>query len=302
MVNYARFFSKVALERKPSPIRVLTAIQASAGPEMISLAGGQPNPGLFPINGVSFTVAGEQIQIPQKMVAKGLQYAPSKGIPEFLDEIKRLRHRYHGVSAFESEIDTCVSVGSQNGLEMLLSSLVDHGDGILLDEPCYPGTKAILGPLGASMIGVDTDADGMDLKDLIKKINQAKKENIKLKAIMTVSNGGNPNGSTMSLSRRQKLLEIAEIYDLLIIEDDPYYFLQFDEPTQSIFALDWMSDNPAKRTIRSDSLSKVVSAGIRVGWITGPNEVIQKVELHTQASTMHCPALIQVISTLININ
>ena len=99
---------------------------------------------------------------------------------------------------------------------------------------------------------------------------------------MTVSNGGNPNGSSMSLDRRQKLIEIADIYDLLIIEDDPYYFLQFDEPVESIFSLDWNSSSPSRRTIRSDSLSKVVSAGIRVGWITGPTEVISKVELHTQ--------------------
>ena len=116
------------------------------------------------------------------MVAKGLQYAPSKGIPEFLDEIKSLRHRYHGISpAHENDIDVCVSVGSQNGLEMLLSSLINPSDGILLDEPCYPGTKAILGPLGAKMIGIQTDSDGMNLKDLIKKINKAKEMNINLK-------------------------------------------------------------------------------------------------------------------------
>ena len=102
---------------------------------------------------------------------------------------------------------------------------------------------------------------------------------------MTVSNGGNPNGSSMSLDRRQKLIEIADIYDLLIIEDDPYYFLQFEEPVESIFSLDWNSSSPSRRTIRSDSLSKVVSAGIRVGWITGPSEVISKVELHTQVSS-----------------
>jgi len=297
MVNYSKFFSDVALARKPSPIRVLTAIQAAAGPEMISLAGGQPNPLLFPINAVSFDIANQTINIPPQMVAKGLQYAPSKGIPEFLSEIKTLRHQYHGISTLEDEIDVCVSVGSQNGLEMLLSSLINPMDGILLDEPCYPGTKAILGPLGAQMIGVQTDSDGMNLKDLIKKINIAKEKNINLKAIMTVSNGGNPNGSSMSLDRRQKLIEIANIYDLLIIEDDPYYFLQFDEPVESIFSLDWNSSSPSRRTIRSDSLSKVVSAGIRVGWITGPKEVISKVELHTQASTMHCPALVQVICT-----
>ena len=109
--------------------------------------------------------------------------------------------------------------------------------------------------------------------------------NAGFQAIMTVSNGGNPNGSSMSLDRRQKLIEIADIYDLLIIEDDPHYLLQFEEPVESIFSLDWNSSSPSRRTIRSDSLSKVVSAGIRVGWITGPSEVISKVELHTQVSS-----------------
>ena len=111
---------------------------------------------------------------------------------------------------------------------------------------------------------------------------------------MTVSNGGNPNGASMSLDRRRQLLDIAEHYDLLIIEDDPYYFLQFEKPVESIFTLDW-GNEARKRTIRSDSLSKVVSAGIRIGLLTGPSEVIQKVELATQASTLHCPALVQAI-------
>ena len=169
MVNYTKFFSDVALARRPSPIRVLTAIQAQAGPEMISLAGGQPNPGLFPITALSFVANGQNYSLSSKMVAKGLQYAPSKGIPEFTKCIVNLRHRYHGKTAHESRIDQCVSVGSQNGLEMLLTSLVNRGDGILLDEPCYPGTKAILAPLGAEMIGIETDGEGMVMKDLIRK-------------------------------------------------------------------------------------------------------------------------------------
>jgi len=293
MVNYTKFFSEVALARRPSPIRVLTAIQAQAGPEMISLAGGQPNPALFPITALSFVANNQSYSLSPKMVAKGLQYAPSKGIPEFTKCIVDMRHRYHGKTEHESRIDQCVSVGSQNGLEMLLTSLVNRGDGILLDEPCYPGTKAILGPLGAEMIGVETDGDGMDVKDLIRKINQAKDKGITLKAIMTVSNGGNPNGASLSLERRLRLLDVAEHYDLLIIEDDPYYFLQFEPPVESIFSLDWQQG--LGRTIRSDSLSKVISAGIRIGWLTGPNEVIEKVELATQASTLHCPALVQAI-------
>ena len=141
-----------------------------------------------------YNLANQTINIPPSMVAKGLQYAPSKGIPEFLSEIKILRHNYHGISNLEDQIDVCVSVGSQNGLEMLLSSLINPSDGILLDEPCYPGTKAILGPLGANMIGVETDSDGMNLKDLIKKINYAKGNNINLKVRFILELGAHDLG------------------------------------------------------------------------------------------------------------
>jgi len=90
--------------------------------------------------------------------------------------------------------------------------------------------------------GVNTDADGMDMTDLISKIELSKSK-MPLKAIITVANGGNPTGSTLSLDRRHRLLDIAEKYNLLIIEDDPYYFLQFDEDTDpSLFELDWASD------------------------------------------------------------
>lgn len=175
------------------------------------------------------------------MLAQGLQYAPSRGIPSFVGQLSDIRRKYHGTAALESEIDTCVSVGSQNGLEMLLSSIISEGDGILVDDPIYPGTKAILRPIGANVIGVDTDDDGMDIDSLVEKINQHSGK-VPLKAIITVANGGNPTGSTLSLSRRQRLLEVAEEHDLLIIEDDPYYFLQFEDTiVPSLFELDWCS-------------------------------------------------------------
>jgi len=295
MGNYDRFFSQVALARKPSPIRVLTAIQLASGPEMISLAGGMPNPTKFPFDSLNFGIEGKQIALSDAQVAQGLQYAPSKGVPAFVKQLNNIRQNYHGgKTAFEDDLDVAVAVGSQNGLEMLLQSLISPGDGILVDDPIYPGTKMILNPLGANMIPIETDSDGMDTDDLEIKIKNYKKK-CNLKVIMTVANGGNPTGSTLSLERRHKLLHIAEKYDLIVIEDDPYYFLQFEKPDPSLFELDWASANPKKRVIRSDSFSKVLSAGIRIGWLTGPKEIIQKVELTMQASILHTPALIQVI-------
>ncbi|CBY13605.1 unnamed protein product [Oikopleura dioica] len=298
MNSYERFFSRAALARKPSPIRVLTKIQMVSGPEMISLAGGMPNGAMFPISGLSMKVDGSEIQLSQAQLATALQYSSSLGLASFLRHLDSLRTHYHGESSFSDNIDTCVSTGSQNGLEMLLGSLLNEGDGILTDDPMYPGTKAILRPLGASIIPIKTDGDGMDTDDLAKQIEKFKKSH-NLKVIMTVANGGNPTGSTLSLERRHRLLELAHAYDLLVVEDDPYYFLQFDgEQLPSLFELDWnSSQNSFKRVIRSDSFSKIISAGIRIGWITGPKEVIGKLELATQCSTLHCPSLTQVICT-----
>lgn len=153
------------------------------------------------------------------------------------------------------KLSKSVSTGSQNGLEMLLGSLLNEGDGILTDDPMYPGTKAILRsenttlvsliltirPLGASIIPIKTDGDGMDTDDLETQIGKFKKSH-NLKVIMTVANGGNPTGSTLSLERRHRLLELAHANDLLVVEDDPYYFLQFDgEQLPSLFELDWNS-------------------------------------------------------------
>jgi len=300
MPNYQKFFSETALARRPSPIRVLTAIQMASGPDMISLAGGMPNPSKFPIDSIAIGVSGKNLQMSDTMLAKGLQYAPSRGLPMFVEQLNGIRREYHGKSELESEIDSCVSVGSQNGLEMLLQTIISPGDGIFVDDPIYPGTKAILKPIGANMVAIDTDEDGMDTDSLETKIRECHGK-MPLKAIMTVANGGNPTGSTLSLERRKRLLELADEFDLLVIEDDPYYFLQFEGcDFPSLFSLDWCSDKPLKRVIRSDSFSKVISAGIRVGWITGPKEVISKMELAAQASIMHTPALIQVIcSTLL---
>ena len=98
-------------------------------------------------------------------------------------------------------------------------------------------------PLGASIIPIKTDGDGMDTDDLAKQIEKFK-DSHNLKVIMTVANGGNPTGSTLSLERRHRLLELAHANDLLVVEDDPYYFLQFDgEQLPSLFELDWNSPN-----------------------------------------------------------
>ena len=144
-------------------------------------------------------------------------------------------------------------------------------------------------PLMPHLIGIKTDSDGLDVTDLENQLNNGNAKGAKI--LITVVNGSNPTGGSLNFERRMKLLEIAEKYDLFIIEDDPYYWLDFqEEKCKSLFKLNkeigYSQEAPDGRVLRSDSLSKIVSSGLRIGWLTGPKEVIEKVVLHQQVSIL----------------
>ena len=195
----------------------------------------------------------------------------------------------------------------QDGLMKILVAMVHSQDTVLIDDPAYSGTLAILQPItseGGKLCGVRTDKDGMNMDDLERKLqNEAKGA----KLLITVPNGSNPTGASMSLERRHRLLEIAEAYDLFIIEDDPYFWLTYDRQNRlpSLFQLENQKNKtypdlaPAGRVLRSDSLSKTISSGIRIGWQTGPKELIDRVVKHQEASSMHTSTLSQAMVSVL---
>lgn len=113
----------------------------------------------------------------------------------------------------------------------------------------------------------------------------------KPRVLYTIPNGGNPTGASMTLERKQKVYELARKYNMLIIEDDPYYFLQFQKPWAPTF----LSMDEDGRVLRTDSFSKILSSGLRIGFVTGPKPLVDRVVLHIQASTMHTSTFTQLI-------
>jgi len=303
-VNYLRYLNSVSLARKPSPIRKLTEILANSPPSMISLAGGMPNSATFPFQECEIrTKDGNVLKLGEKDMKVALQYCPSQGLGSLIDWLKALQMMIHAPPLWKSktenstELDLIVTSGSQDGLCKAMEMMLSKGDNVLMDTPAYPGTLAILRPLGTNILAVKSDHDGMIPESLEEILSQWSPEDAEdpssdiPKVLIVIPNAGNPSGSTLPLERRKKIYEIAQKYNLLIVEDDPYFYLQFSKPYLPSF----MSMDVDGRVLRSDSFSKILSSGLRVGFLTGPKPLLQRLTLHMQVSVMHCSAMSQMM-------
>lgn len=295
-MNYARFLTAVSAARRPSPIRILTELQQRSPPSLISLAGGAPNPNTFPFLSASIKLKnGKSVNFDETLMKRALQYSASNGIPELLSWMKNLQKSLHNPP--NAQMDMCVTTGSQEGLCKVFEMLVNPGDNVLLDAPTYSGTLAALQPLGCNLINVSSDEYGMipaALKEVLSRWSpsEAHSPNSSVPRVLyTIPNGGNPTGASMTEQRKRDVYELARQYDMLIIEDDPYYFLQFDKPWAPTF----LSMDVDGRVIRTDSFSKILSSGLRLGFVTGPKPLVDRVVLHIQASTMHTSTFTQLM-------
>ncbi|XP_076463202.1 kynurenine/alpha-aminoadipate aminotransferase, mitochondrial-like [Babylonia areolata] len=301
-MNYNRFFNPTSLARQPSPIRVLTSLVASGlPPSFVSMAGGMPNADLFPIQEASLTLRdGSKLKIDSARMKKALQYSPTPGMPELLQWVRKLQKELHnpptmGIDDPQRQLDVIITSGSQDGICKTFEACVEEGQNVLLEYPTYPGVLSAVRPMRPKICGVKSDRDGLIPSHLLEVLSQwkpsdAKDENSTIpKLLYLIPNGGNPSGAGLTLSRKKEIYDIARTYDLLILEDDPYYFLQFSQP----YVPSFLSMDEDGRVVRFDSFSKVLSGGARVGVMTGPKAVVERVSLHMQVSVMHSSGLAQ---------
>uniref|UniRef100_A0A8C9UJS0 Kynurenine/alpha-aminoadipate aminotransferase, mitochondrial n=1 Tax=Spermophilus dauricus TaxID=99837 RepID=A0A8C9UJS0_SPEDA len=294
-MNYARFITSRSAVRKTSPIRAMADIVSKAPKSLISLAAGTPNAKMFPFKSAVITVEnGNSIKFGEEVMKEALQYSPSSGLPKLVSWLKQLQIKLHNPPTIhyppsQGQMDLCVTSGSQDGLCKIFEMLVDPGDNILLNEPAYSATIQALLPLGCNIINVPSDKYGIIPDSLTEILCQWKPEDSKdpkkntPKFLYTVPNGNNPTGNSLRSDRKKKIYELARKYDFLIIEDDPYYFLQFNKPWEPTF----LSMDVDGRVIRADTFSKVLSSGLRVGFLTGPKPLIERILLHIQVSSLH---------------
>lgn len=276
----------------------MTKLLTQGSPDLVFLASGVPNPSMFPFQGASVTLRdGSTIQLEGKTINDALQYGPTQGYGPLLAQLKEMQQKLHSPPCW-TNTEVLITNGSQDGLCKAFEMMMNLNDHVIVQEPVYAGTLAILNPYKPQYVPVQCDANGLIPEELRRSLEskwksedtQSSKSDVP-KILYVNPAGANPTGVSSPLSRRQEIYQIAKDFDLIIFEDDPYYFLQFDkERTPSFLSLD--TDG---RVIRFDSLSKVLSSGIRLGYVTGPRELVEPITYHMQVSVLHASSLSQVL-------
>lgn len=281
-VHWDALFSGQAKNLRPSPIREL--MKYTKKPGMISFAGGNPDPMIFPVAefaGASIVLGRDGMNV--------LQYGNSDGYEPLKAFVANWMAPRMGRVVEGDEL--MITSGSQQGMDLLCAALVDPGDFIIVEDPTYPGAIHTMRNRGAGFITIPCDEDGMQVDLLPQIIEKAREDGKRIKFIYAIVNFQNPTGATLSGERRKKLLEIAGQYDLIVFEDDPYGHLRYEgehEPT--IFSMD--TDG---RVVYACSFSKILAPGARVAWIVGAPELIRKMVFVKQGVDMSTSVVAQAL-------
>ncbi|CAG8574289.1 2080_t:CDS:2, partial [Ambispora gerdemannii] len=278
-MDYTYFLSKKSLNRKPSPIRALVPLLKIPG--IISLGAGNPNPETFPFSSFKICLKnGEVLDIEDKEMDEALQYGPTAGLPALIVWLREFQLAMHSPPYHDFAIN--IGTGSQDLLTKAFEMLIDPGDNVLIESPAYAGALSFLNSQSCTLIEIETDEQGLIPDSLSSTLSNWSSSKRYPKFIYTVPVGNNPTGGSVSIERKRTIYQIAHDFNILILEDDPYYYLQYNNPRiPSYFSLD--TDG---RVLRFDSMSKILSAGSRVGWVTGPAPLIGKIEIASQSTNL----------------
>jgi 2-aminoadipate transaminase len=255
---------------RKSVIREL--LKVTQDPEIISFAGGLPNPNSFPVEELE-----DVIDTVMKNHGKtALQYGTTQGRDELREQIAE-RARKDGIDTDSENI--IITSGSQQGLDTVGKMLLNPGDTAIVGLPTYLGGINAFRSYESNLVGVPIDKDGMRMDDLEDTIKSLLKDEITPKFIYVVPTFQNPAGIIMSESRRKKLINIAHQYDLIIVEDDPYSKLNYDvPPIKPIKAYD-----DEGRVIFISTFSKILAPGFRLAWTIASGEITRKMIICKQA-------------------
>src|SRR6188508_799115 len=243
-----RFLSSAAGQMKESAIRRMGALIA-AGRDIISFAPGYPAPDTFPWDEFS-AIAADLLGSREPGV---LQYGPTRGYRPLLDTITSIM-AHRGIATKLEEL--LVTTGSQQGLDLVARVLVDPGDVILVELPTYVGAISAFRNLQATLVGVPQEADGIDLAALDATYKAVRRDGRRVKFLYVVPNFQNPTGLLIGLDKRRRLLDWAERRDVLIVEDDPYRELYFEDSTTEAEVRPIKADDRSGRVVYLSSFSK----------------------------------------------
>lgn len=272
-------FSDRVKHLEASSIREIFKLLAKPG--IISFAGGAPDPNLFPK--AEFAEIAKEILETEGNTA--LQYGITEGYAPLREWVK---NRLVGQGILAKEDDVIIGSGGQQGIDLASKSLINPGDGVVCEEPSFIGGLNCFRSYNAELFGVPMEDDGLSTE----KLEELLKEHKNIKILYTISTFQNPSGITSSLEKRKKILELAEKYDFLIYEDNPYGELRFSgEEVPTLKSLD--KDG---RVIYFGSFSKILAPGMRLGFVSAKAELLERMIICKQTQDVHTNVLSQMIA------
>lgn len=256
-------------------------LKVAGDPKVTSFAGGLPAPELFPV---------EEVKAAANRVLTGngraaLQYGSSQGVPG-LRQVILNRLEIEGIKTDSDHV--MVATGSQQSIDLTGKIFIDEGTTVIVEDPTYLTAIDVFRSYGAHFVGVDMDEDGMKMDVL----EEALKNNPDTRLIYTVPTFQNPTGRTMTLERRKKLVELAEKYDVLVLEDNPYGAIRWSG--NNLPSLKSLDKN--NHVIYMGTLSKIFSPGLRLGWVVADPKLIKKYTMMKQSADLHTDSLAQYIA------
>jgi 2-aminoadipate transaminase len=278
MTDYEKYLSHTGRDLHESAIRRMGTVVARAG-DLVSFAPGYPDATLFPWADLH--------EISAKLLTGSdgstLQYGPTRGYHPLLEAIGGLLAD-RGIRAGVDQL--IITSGSQQGIDLAGRVLVSPGEVVLVELPTFTGAIAAFKNVQADVIGVRQEPDGIDLDDLDRVWQRERAAGKTVKLLYLIPNFQNPTGVLMSLDKRHRVVAWAERRDVLIIEDDPYGSLHFEDAATAAETRPLRADDPAGRVIYLSTFSKTLAPGLRVGWMVAPASLIERFDTAKQGTDL----------------
>ncbi|MBI4677968.1 MAG: PLP-dependent aminotransferase family protein [Elusimicrobia bacterium] len=285
MIDLVKNLAAVNRRTKASVIREL--LKLTNKPEIISFAGGLPDPKTFPAE-IFSDIASDILKTKS---SRALQYGPTEGLPEFQEQIIRMLREEEGIVIKPENV--LVTTASQQALDLVGRAFIDLMDPIIVELPSYIGGLQAFNASGARMIGVRGDDNGLLADELEKKLHQLRDEEEHYKFVYVVPDFQNPSGVTLAEERRRKVVRLAEMYNVLVLEDSPYRAIRFEgkEP-HMLFKLGRVGN-----TVSLFTFSKTLAPSLRLGFVVAHEAIIRRLSILKQSMDLCTSPLCQLMAS-----
>ncbi|XP_041463100.1 kynurenine/alpha-aminoadipate aminotransferase, mitochondrial-like [Lytechinus variegatus] len=301
-MNYGDYLSESGSKRRPSPLRRFSRIGRESTRPLINMSPGLPNNDLCHFIGAKFHLRdGSTLELSEEDCKVAYNYGNTDGIKPLLAFLSELTVKIHQPPTYQDsdtdkQLRVMVNPGGCHGISSVAGLILSPGSLCLVQERSYPTFMEAIRCIGATPLGIKMEEDGPNMahfKELLSAWDPNDKEKwaTRPKLFYLVPNGNNPSGETVSLEKKKEIYALAQKYDFIILEDDAYYYMQYDGPSIPSF----LSMDVDGRVIRCDSFAKILGAGYRLGWISGPNALVTRLLYHLQVDCQHSSLLSQVL-------